>query len=99
MHPSTHSGERATTGYEAEATVAELTELVELQAAKISALEKEIASLETDAEVLRAEREELKTELLVAQRWVEELARRLEDADGRLATQPSTLRSRIGAWR
>jgi hypothetical protein len=62
---------------EQEAVLAELTELVEHQVAKLSELRGEV-------QALRREREELKTELVLAQGWVRELAGRLEDAEAHL---------------
>lgn len=91
VHPRTETGD-LTTAYEAEAVVAELTETIELQEAKI-------ASLEKDAEDLRVSREQLLTRLVVAERWVEELANRLEAAENRLAANPWTLGARMGVRR
>jgi hypothetical protein len=82
-------GQAERIAHDGEAVLAELTELVELQAAKLSELRGQI-------QVLRREREELETELMIAQRWVRELAARLEDADARLEEQRSwTLGGRI----
>jgi predicted nuclease with TOPRIM domain len=76
-------------GREREAVLAELTELVELQAAKL-------AELRADIQSVRREREELKTELAIAQGWVRELASRVEEAEGRLEERRAwSLGSRI----
>ena len=85
-----HSADPAAAAYEAEAAVAELTELLESQTAEIARLRRE---LETSCD----ERERLETELALARGWVKELGARLDEAEARLAGLPSTLRSRIAA--
>ena len=77
-------------GFEAEALEAELTERAEMQTATIAALEAEAAEL-------RGEREQLMTRLVVAERWLSELARRVEEAEAQQAARPLTLRERITA--
>ena len=77
-------------GFEAEALAAELTERAEMQTATIAALEAEAAEL-------RGEREQLMTRLVVAERWLSELARRVEEAEAQQAARPLTLRERITA--
>ena len=90
MDSRTDSDRGMVAGFEAEALAAELTELAETQAATI-------AALEADAAVLRGEREELMTRLVVAERWLSELARRVEEAEAQQAARPLTLRERITA--
>jgi uncharacterized coiled-coil DUF342 family protein len=81
--------EADSTAAERDGILAELTELVELQASKLSELRGEI-------QALRREREELRTELAMAQGWVRELAGRVEDAEMRLEERRSwTLGARI----
>jgi uncharacterized coiled-coil DUF342 family protein len=74
--------------YAYEATVAELVDRVDAQA-------HELVHVHTKMNELRREREELKTELMMAQGWVRELATALEEAEARLAARESTLRDRI----
>ncbi len=90
MDSRTDSDRGTAVGFEAEALAAELTELAETQSATI-------AALETEAAQLRGEREQLKTRLVVAERWLSELARRVEEAEAQLAARPLTLRGRITA--
>ena len=90
MDSRTDSDRGMAAGFEAEALAAELTELAETQAATI-------AALEADAAELRGEREELMTRLVVAERWLSELARRVEEAEAQRAARPLTLRERITA--
>lgn len=90
MDSRTDSDRGMVAGFEAEALAAELTELAETQAATI-------AALEADAAELRGEREELMTRLVVAERWLSELARRVEEAEAQQAARPLTLRERITA--
>ena len=90
MDSRTDSDRGTAVGFEAEALVAELTELAETQTATIAALEAEAAHL-------RGEREQLKTRLVVAERWLGELARRVDDAEEQLTAQPLTLRGRVTA--
>ena len=87
-----HPADPAAAAYEAEAAVAELTELLEAQTAEVARLRREL-------ETTRDERERLETELALARAWVKELAERLDEAEARLADTPSTLRSRIAAAR
>ncbi len=89
MTPDRHSTAAArSAGYEAEAAVAELTEVLETQTVEIARLRREI-------ETLGADRERLETELVLARSWVKELADRVDEAEARLADAPSTLRSRL----
>ena len=82
-----HAAARAA-GYEAEAVVAELTEVLEGQAAEITRLRRELAAL-------RTERDRLETDLVLAQGWVKELAERLEESEARVREEPSPLRARL----
>ena len=90
MDSWTDSDRGMTAGFEAEALEAELTERAEMQTATIAALEAEAAEL-------RGEREQLMTRLVVAERWLSELARRVEEAEAQQAARPLTLRERITA--
>ena len=84
--PQTARGTR-----EQEAIFAELTELVELQAGKLSELREEI-------QALRRERDDLELELVMAQGWVRELAGRVDEAEARLDEREAwTLSSRIAS--
>lgn len=74
--------------YAYEATVAELVDRMDAQA-------HELVRVRAEMDDLRREREELKTELMMAQGWLRELATALEDAEARLAARDSTLRDRI----
>jgi hypothetical protein len=85
-------GAERTAGYADEAMTAELVDRVEAQAA-------ELAQVRLEIEELRSERERLKTELVMADGWVRELATALERAEARMAAQDSTLRSRIDSLR
>jgi hypothetical protein len=77
--------------YAYEATIVELIDRVEAQAHELDALRAEAGEA-------RRERDELKAELVMAQGYLRELAKALEDAEARLAAQ-MTLRSRIGPER
>ena len=90
MDSWTDSDRGMAAGFEAEALEAELTERAEMQTATIAALEAEAAEL-------RGEREQLMTRLVVAERWLSELARRVEEAEAQQAARPLTLRERITA--
>jgi hypothetical protein len=73
---------------EEDTVVPELVDRIEFQ-------EAELAKLRGELEAVRSEREKLVTDLLIAERWVESLARELELADLQLKeTRP--LYSRIG---
>lgn len=74
--------------YAYEATVVELIDRVEAQA-------DELMGARTELDDLRRQREELKTELVMAQGYLRELAAALEDAEARLLARDSTLRSRL----
>ena len=65
--------------FEAESAVVELAEWREQQ-------ERELARLADEASGLRREREQLKTELVIAKRWVQLLASELEATDALLST-------------
>ena len=73
---------------EEEALVPELVDRLEYQDA-------ELASLRSDLEALREEREKLETDLVIAERWVHTLAKELELADAQLK-ELRPLYSRIG---
>jgi chromosome segregation ATPase len=73
---------------EDEAVAAELVDRIEYQDA-------ELERLRSDLETVRAEREKLETDLLIAERWVASLARELELADLQLK-EARPLYSRIG---
>jgi hypothetical protein len=89
--PSNVRAER--TVFEREAIMAELSELVEIQAGKLMQLQAQIRNL-------RREKEECETELLIAQGWVRELAERVEEAEARRDERKSwTLASRLQAGR
>lgn len=72
-------------GHAYESVLVELIDRIEAQAA-------EIGRLRLQAEEFRTERERLRTELAMAQGWVRELARALEDADTRLTRRPPAAR-------
>jgi chromosome segregation ATPase len=74
---------------EEDALVPELVDRIEYQQA-------ELAKVRRELETLRAEREKLETDLMIAERWVESLARELELADLQLK-EARPLYSRIGA--
>jgi chromosome segregation ATPase len=71
-----------------ESIVAELIDRLEYQASELEALRKELASS-------REERDRIQGELEIAQTWVRELAKQLEEAHRRDRT--TSLRARIGA--
>jgi hypothetical protein len=73
---------------EDETVVAELVDRIEYR-------EAEVESLRVELETVRTEREKLRTDLLVAERWVAELAKELELADLQLK-EARPLYSRIG---
>jgi chromosome segregation ATPase len=75
-------------GYGDESIVAELIDRLEYQASELEALRKELASS-------REERDRIQGELEIAQTWVRELAKQLEEAHRRDRT--TSLRARIGA--
>ena len=74
--------------WEEEALVPELVDRLEYQDA-------ELARLRSDLEALREERENLETDLVIAERWVHTLAKELELADAQLKDL-RPLYSRIG---
>jgi len=80
--------EQRTAGLVEEAIVAELTETVELQAGKLESLDEEV-------ERLRAERNQLTTELHMARAWIREPAAELQRTDPPGEPEPETLRERI----
>jgi chromosome segregation ATPase len=73
---------------EEDAVVPDLVDRIEFQEAELSKLRGEL-------DALRSEREKLETDLLIAERWVESLARELEIADLQLK-EARPLYSRIG---
>ena len=75
-------------GHGDEAIVAELIDRLEYQASELEALRKELASS-------REVRDRIQGELEIAQTWVRELAKQLEEAHKRDRT--SSLRARICA--
>jgi len=74
---------------EEDAVFPELMDRIEYQ-------EAELARLRAELDALRADREKLGTDLLIAERWVASLARELELADLQLK-EARPLYSRIGA--
>ena len=74
--------------WEEEALVPELVDRLEYQDA-------ELVRLRGDLETLRDEREKLRTDLVIAERWVHTLAKELELADAQLK-ELRPLYSRIG---
>ena len=80
--------QRRRTLSEDDAVVPELVDRLEYQDA-------ELARLQGELETLRVEREKLETDLMIAERWVESLARELELADLQLK-EARPLYSRIG---
>ena len=74
--------------WEEQALVPELVDRLEYQDA-------ELARLRSDSEALREEREKLETDLVIAERWVQTLAKELELADAQLK-ELRPLYSRIG---
>jgi chromosome segregation ATPase len=80
--------QRRRTISEDDAVVPELVDRLEYQEAELGKLREELGTL-------RSEREKLTTDLLIAERWVESLARELEIADLQLK-EARPLYSRIG---
>jgi hypothetical protein len=74
---------------EEDAVFPELMDRIEYQDA-------ELARLRAELEAVRADREKVETDLLIAERWVASLARELELADLQLK-EARPLYSRIGA--
>jgi chromosome segregation ATPase len=74
--------------WEEDALVPELVDRLEYQDA-------ELARLRGDLETLQDEREKLRTDLVIAERWVHALAKELELADAQLK-ELRPLYSRIG---
>jgi hypothetical protein len=74
--------------WEEDALVPELVDRLEYQDA-------ELVRLSGDLETLRDEREKLRTDLVIAERWVHTLAKELELADAQLK-ELRPLYSRIG---
>jgi chromosome segregation ATPase len=74
---------------EEDAVFPELMDRIEYQ-------EAEVARLRAELEAVRADREKVETDLLIAERWVASLARELELADLQLK-EARPLYSRIGS--
>ena len=81
--------ERRKALWEADAVVPELVDRVEYQ-------EEQLELLGDQLETLRTEREQLETDLVIAERWVAALAKELELADAQLK-ELRPLYSRIGS--
>ena len=81
--------ERRKVLWEADAVVPELVDRVEYQ-------EEQLELLRDQLETLHKEREQLETDLVIAERWVAALAKELELADAQL-TELRPLYSRIGS--
>ena len=81
--------ERRKALWEADTVVPELVDRVEYQ-------EEPLELLRDQLETLRKEREQLETDLVIAERWVAALAKELELADGQLK-ELRPLYSRIGS--
>jgi hypothetical protein len=91
MQTESSRPQTAPSAREQEAILAEMAELVELQAGKLSELRAEI-------QALRRERDDVELELVMAQGWVRELAGRVEEAEARLDEREAwTLSSRIAS--
>jgi chromosome segregation ATPase len=74
--------------WEADTVVPELMDRLEYR-------EEQLDFLRAEVETLRKEREQLETDLVIAERWVAALARELELADAQLK-EARPLQSRIG---
>ena len=74
--------------WEADTVVPELIDRLEYR-------EEQLDFLRAQVETLRKEREQLETDLVIAERWVAALAKELELADAQLK-EARPLRSRIG---
>jgi chromosome segregation ATPase len=74
--------------WEADAVVPDLMDRLEYR-------EEQLDFLRAEVETLRAEREQLETDLVIAERWVAALAKELELADAQLK-EARPLQSRIG---
>jgi chromosome segregation ATPase len=74
--------------WEADTVVPELVDRLEYR-------EEQLDFLRTEVETLRKEREQLETDLVIAERWVAALAKELELADAQLK-EARPLQSRIG---
>lgn len=74
--------------WEADMVVPELVDRLEYR-------EEQLDFLRAEVETLRKEREQLETDLVIAERWVAALAKELELADAQLK-EARPLRSRIG---
>jgi predicted nucleic acid-binding Zn-ribbon protein len=81
--------ERRKTLWEEDAVVPELVDRVEYQ-------EEQISLLRDELETVIKEREQLETDLVIAERWVAALAKELELADAQLK-ELRPLYSRIGS--
>jgi hypothetical protein len=81
--------ERLKALWEEDAVVPELVDRVEYQ-------EEQLSLLRDQLEAVIKEREELETDLVIAERWVAALAKELELADAQLKEQ-RPLHSRIGS--
>jgi chromosome segregation ATPase len=77
--------------WEADAVMPELVDRLEYR-------EEQLEFLQAEVERLRRERDQLETDLLIAERWVAALARELELADAQLK-EARPLQARIGAPR
>jgi chromosome segregation ATPase len=75
--------------WEADTVLPELVDRLEYR-------EEQLDFLRTEVETLRKEREQLETDLVIAERWVAALAKELELADAQLK-EARPLQSRIGA--
>jgi chromosome segregation ATPase len=80
--------ERQKALWEADTTVPELVDRLEYR-------EEQLDFLRAEVETLRKEREQLETDLVIAERWVAALAKELELADAQLK-EARPLQSRIG---
>jgi predicted RNA methylase len=80
--------EKQKTLWEADTVVPELIDRLEYR-------EEQLDFLRAEIETLRKEREQLETDLVIAERWVAALAKELELVDAQLK-EARPLRSRIG---
>jgi hypothetical protein len=80
--------EKQKTLWEADTVVPELVDRLEYR-------EEQLDFLRAEVETLRREREQLETDLVIAERWVAALAKELELADAQLK-EVRPLQSRIG---
>ena len=75
--------------WEADTVVPELVDRLEYR-------DEQLDFLRTEVETLRKERDQLETDLVIAERWVAALAKELELADAQLK-EARPLQARIGA--